>query len=438
MKLITIFLLFISLCFPFSSEGQSIPSSLANLLQQKVDSFKFSNNLKGISAAVFIPQLGTWKGVSGISHAGNPITTEMLFGIASQSKLFTGVLLLKLAENNLIHLDDSLHKFLPNYNNIDSNITIRQLLNHTSGLDDVTSVPGYPDSMLNNPNRIFTAGELMRWAGPPNFAPGTGWSYCNTNYLLAGLIAESVTGRSFHELLRDSILTPLSLDSTYLDVYERYSLSKAHPWQAGFNNNGIPRTSVNSAAWSAGGMYSNSGEMVQWYHALFSGRIINASSLNEMTTFVGSGKYGIGISQNTVSGRTVWTHGGNIWGGYNSSMIYDPSTGTIVGVFINQIPAQSNILASQLLTSVVNSGVSIQDLLGESTRFLIFPNPSHGIFRVNISEYEKKKIRVFDGFGKLIIETDQPFINLENYPNGVYRVEIHTPRISQMEKIIKL
>lgn len=277
----------------------------------------------------------------------------------------------------------------------------------------------------------------MRWAGPPNFAPGTGWSYCNTNYLLAGLIAESVTGRRFHELLRDSILTPLSLDSTYLDVYERYSLSKAHPWQAGFNNNGIPRTSVNSAAWSAGGMYSNSGEMVQWYHALFSGRIINASSLNEMTTFVGSGKYGIGISQNTVSGRTVWTHGGNIWGGYNSSMIYDTATGIIVGVFINQIPAQSNLLASQLLTSVVNSGVSSQELLGEEQELTIYPNPTNGNLTIKYSPNEKLKIKIFDYSGKVILETDQTSINMEDFPCGIYGIMLTGTKGSRVKKIMK-
>jgi D-alanyl-D-alanine carboxypeptidase len=433
-----LFKLFLFLfCFPFISNGQSIPPSIANALQGKIDSFRVSNNLKGISAAVFIPQMGTWKGISGISHAGNPITTEMVFGIASQTKLFTGVLLLKLAENNLIHLGDSLHKFLPTYNNIDSNITIRQLLNHTSGLDDVTSVPGYPDSMMNNPNRIFTATELLRWAGPPNFSPGTGWSYCNTNYLIAGLIAESVTGRSFHELIRDSILTPLSLDSTYLDVYERFPLSKAHPWQAGFNNNGIPRTSVNSAAWAAGGMYSNASEMIQWYHALLNRRIINASSINEMTTFVGSGRYGIGISQNTVSGRTVWTHGGNIWGGYNSSMIYDTATGIIVCVLINQIPAQSNILASQLLTSVVNLGVSSKDFLEEVQELIIYPNPTHDKFMVKCSPSEKLKIKIFDGWGNIILETDNPSINLESYPSGIYGIEVNSSSKCWMKKIVK-
>ncbi|MEY3983421.1 MAG: hypothetical protein RL160_978, partial [Bacteroidota bacterium] len=200
--------------------AQNFDQVLAAKLQSTTDSFRKANNLRGISVGVFMPGKGTWQGVGGMSHQGTPITSDMEFGIGSNTKLFTGVLLLKLAEQGRIRLDDSLYAYLPSYRNINPNITIRQLLNHTSGLDDVTSVAGYPDSILSNPNRIFKTGELISWAGPPLFAPGTSWNYCNTNYLLAGMVAERVTGFSYGQLLRDSILQPLKLDSTFLDVYD--------------------------------------------------------------------------------------------------------------------------------------------------------------------------------------------------------------------------
>ena len=129
--------------------AQSFNPALASRLQKTIDSILIAKDIKGISAGVYIPNMGKWQGVRGISHPGVPITSDMEFAIASNTKLFTAVLLLKLAENNKLRLDDSLHAFLPSYTNIDSNITIRQLLNHTSGLDDVTSVPGYPDSILS-------------------------------------------------------------------------------------------------------------------------------------------------------------------------------------------------------------------------------------------------------------------------------------------------
>jgi len=232
--------------------------ALSGRLQKTIDSMLIAKNVKGISAGVYYPGMGTWKGVSGISHENVPINSDMQFAIASNTKLFTAVLLLKLAENNLLSIDDSLHEFLPTYKNIDSTITIRQLLNHTSGLADVTSVPGYPDSILRNPRRVYTAAELMTWAGEPSFAAGKGWEYCNTNYLLAGMIAEKVTGQTYGKLLRDSILNPLHMDSTFLDVYDTVENTIAHPWQAGKDNTATPRIALNSAAWSAGAMYSNS------------------------------------------------------------------------------------------------------------------------------------------------------------------------------------
>ncbi|HRI27291.1 MAG TPA: serine hydrolase [Chitinophagales bacterium] len=337
------------------TKAQPFNPILAAKLQNTIDSIRNENNVKGISACIIHPDIGTWKGVTGISHLGNPITASMEFGIASNTKLFTGVLLLKLSENQIVNLDDSLHAYLPPFNNINPNITIRQLLNHTSGLYDVTSVPGYPDSILTNPNRIFTPIELISWAGPPLFAAGTDWNYCNTNYLLAGMIAESATGQSFGKLLRDSILAPLQLDSTFLDVYDTILYTVAHPWQAGVNNISIPRKSLNSAAWAAGAMYSTSGEMAQWYRALMNGQVLNSNSFNEMTTFVGSGSYGIGLSEATVLGRTVWQHGGLIWGGYNSSMMYDTESGIIICVLINQLPAQAFQVATQLLSTILNS-----------------------------------------------------------------------------------
>lgn len=421
----------------FIAQAQSFDLILANELQNKIDSFRMANNLKGISASVIYPGMGTWNGVTGISHTGTPITSDKLFGIASNTKLFTGVLLLKLAENNIIQLNDSLHQYLPTFTNIDPNITIRQLLNHTSGLDDVTSIPGYPDSMLTNPNRVFTASELITWAGPPLFAAGTSWNYCNTNYLLAGMIAESATGQSYSQLLRDSILTPLQLDSTFLDVYETILYPVAQPWQAGVNNDSIPRTSVNSAAWAAGAMYSTSGEMVQWYNALMNGQVLNSNSFNEMTTFVGSGNYGIGISQATVIGRTVWTHGGTIWGGYNSSMMYDPATGIIICVLINQLPAQAFQISIHLLETLINNPLGFPENTLPEKRIPIYPNPGNGLVHIKIPNQTIQNILVYDLSGKLIKETSENNLDLSSYPNGMYWVKAQTEKGIYSYKLIK-
>ena len=412
----------ISLFFTQNIQAQIFNSTLASRLQNTIDSILIAKDIKGISAGVYIPSMGTWQGVSGISHPGVPITHDMEFAIASNTKLFTAVLLLKLAENNKLSIDDSLREFLPSYKNIDSNITIRQLLNHTSGLDDVTSIPGYPDSIMNNPQRMYTASELLTWAGPPAFAPGKGWEYCNTNYLIAGLIAEKVTGQSYGKLIRDSILLPLKLDSTFIDVYDSVLYTIAHPWQAGRDNSGTPRISLNSAAGAAGAMYSTSSEMLQWYNALMNGKVLKPKFMNDLTTFVGKERYGMGIAEYVVNGKKVWTHGGQIWGGYNSSMMYDPSSGIIICILTNQLPAQAFQVSVQMLTTVWNSTVGIEE--SNKHEFILYPNPTNDLVTISCDNRDIQSVKIFDIHGNIVMETNKETFSIALLPVGTYNIRV--------------
>ena len=378
-----------------------------------------------------------WKGIAGDSYSGFPITSGMEFGIASNTKLFTGVIVLKLSENNIINLDDSLHEWLPTFANVDSNITIRQLLNHTSGLADVNDVVGYPDSILLNPNRIYTPAEVMTWVGTPLFPAGTSWSYSNTNYLLAGMIAESATGQSFGQLLHDSILTPFQLDSTFLDVYDSVTVATAHPWQGGTDNISIPRIALNSAAWTAGGMYSTSGEMAQWYQALMSGQVLNTNSFNEMTTFVGSGNYGVGLAETNISGRIVWQHGGTIWGGYNSSMLYDTTLHVVICVLINQNPSQAFMVARQLLLTIVNNPVGINEFSFALENISIYPNPATGTVHLQTDNEKIKGIKLYNSNGQFVQEYFTNDFSVANLPGGIYFIRVETGKNRISGKLIK-
>ena len=190
---------------------------------------------------------------------------------------------------------------------------------------------------------------------------------------------------------------------------------------AGSNNHSTPRTSLNSAAWAAGAMYSTSGEMVKWYDALMNGQVLNANSFNELTTFVGSGNYGIGISQATVIGRTVWTHGGTIWGGYNSSMMYDPASGIIICVLINQLPAQAFQVSIQLLSTLINTPIGLYE--STDKHFSIYPNPSNNLLTItgNPGSYG---VEVIDLTGRVIITTeiitDRSQLDVSSLTQGVY------------------
>ena len=155
------------------------------------------------------------------------------------------------------------------------------------------------------------------------------------------------------------------------------------------------------------------------------GQVLNSNSFNELTTFVGSGNYGMGISQETVAGRTVWTHGGTIWGGYNSSMMYDPASGIIICVLINQLPAQAFQVSIELLSTLINNPIGIN----ESTiqNFRIYPNPSFDYLTItgSLGTYS---VDFIDLTGRVIITTDMTTDSLQldvsSLTQGVYLLRV--------------
>ncbi len=313
-------------------------ANLAAKLQQTLDTQVAAfPETKGVSASVYYPGQGVWKGASGLSHAGVPITTDMEFGLASNTKLFTAVAVMKLVDAGILNLNDPLHKWLPPFTNVDSMVTLRQLLNHTSGINDVftTASQAYIEA---NPSHVFTTAEVMSYIGTKLFNRGTSYGYSNTNYILAGMIVESATGQSIAKIIRDSLLTPLQLDSTFYDHKETVLGTIAHPWHNGTDGFTISRTALNTLGTCAGSMYSTSGEMAQWYQALFSGQVVSANSLREITTFVSSGNYGFGVLSMQLFGRTVWSHGGSNTG-YKSRMFYDPQIKATVCGLSNSNPS---------------------------------------------------------------------------------------------------
>lgn len=314
-------------------------------------------NIKGMSAAVYIPGQGIWKGVAGVSYTGQPLTADMRMGIASNTKLFVAAMMLKLAENNIISLDDSLKKWLPTYTNVNPDIKIRQLLNHTSGISDPIFISPWMDTINKNPTRVFTPAEVLSWLGAPLFAPGTGYGYSNVNYILAGMIAKNATGYHISRLIRDSILTPLNMDSTFYDVEEPSNGILAHRWWNTIDYHDTSRVGLNTAGGCAGSIFSTASEMVQWYNALFDNRVIRQSSINELTDFLGTGTpgydYGLGLSRETTQSRTYWGHGGSTWG-YRSKMIYDSCAHITVGGFTNCFPSGMESVTFLLYRAIKN------------------------------------------------------------------------------------
>ncbi len=349
----------IAFAFIVQCTAQTFNTIWADQFQTALNTAVSTNNIKGASIAVYSPGQGLWTGVSGNSSLGVPITADMRFGIASNTKLFIATTILKLQEQGVLSLNDHVDQWLPSFQHIDSSATIRQLLAHQTGFFDyINDGHIWSDSIWADTSRFWTPQEILATIGAPHFAPGRGCQYSNTNYLLAAMIIESATGNSWVQNLHSAIFDPLSMDSTFVGAFEAPNGPVAHMWDATWGEFASPVTSLFSTGTAAGGLLSTAGEMVQWYSALFSGAIIADSSLKEILNFQpiqcaneGGFNYGLGLMESYYSDPTIdyaYCHSGSMLG-YQSIMWYDVRTKTAFCFLTNGGWTNYNALVNPLL-----------------------------------------------------------------------------------------
>ena len=325
--------------------------SLAEELQHVLDTELVNHNGIGVSAAAIIPGRDPWPGAGGVSHESTSISPDMLFGIGSITKNFMAALILQLAEEGKLSLEDQLNQYLPDYANIDNTITIRQLLNHTSGVYNITEYPSMWDTIFASPLKKWTPEELLTsFVSQPYFPPGTGWHYSNTNYTLLGMIVEAVTESKVSAELRNRFWTPLGLTGTFLDIEESSVGDFAHRWYD-LNGDGTPeemltlfRMSEFSAYWTAGAMFSTAEDVAKWSHALFRGNVLSRASLDQMLTFhsptpgepqmIGYGLGTLKFAPELMAGEEAYGHGGWVFG-YSSAMAFLPDYNVSISILLN-------------------------------------------------------------------------------------------------------
>ena len=220
-----------------SYKEQSLPElPFSQELQDAIDQVlnTYSDYDLGISAAVLVPSNRIWTGVSGYSYPGVPITTDMLFSVGSIQKNFEAALVLKLAEDGVLSLDDPISKYLPTYPNVDGNITIRQLLNHTSGIFNVFEHPDFPwvGTDVDYAKEWQEAEVFENFVLEPYGPPGYAQHYSSTNYLLITTIIEKATTSSVPDEIDRYFLEPMKLEHTFVSMGAgppgKYVV--AHPW----------------------------------------------------------------------------------------------------------------------------------------------------------------------------------------------------------------
>ena len=358
-----------------SAKPKSEPElPFAKELQDVLDNGLKKYNGKGISVAVIAPGYKTWVGVSGVSHGTTPIKPDTLFDIGSITKNLVAALTLKLAEEGRLTLDDPLHKWLPDYPNIDNTITIRQLLNHTSGIYNIKG-PSFIRPILKNSKKYWTPKEVITtFVGKPYFPKGTGWHYSNTGYILLGMIINKATGSKLSTELRNRFWNPLDLNSTFFTGEEVLPGNIAHGW-IDLNGDKVledfsvyPKTALNSALKGAGGVFSTSKDLAKWTHALFNeGRIVSKGSLDQMLAFHSPipnpiiDGYGLGVERFTprfFNGIELWGHAGNALG-YFAFIWYLPEYGVSIGLISNREQQQAFhlLLLINDLLSVITSNL---------------------------------------------------------------------------------
>jgi len=264
----------------------------------------------------------------------------MEFRIGSVTKTFTGVLVLQLADKGLLSIDDPVSRFVEGIPNGDS-ITVRMLLNHTSGIFNYGADEKLNEAIAADPHKVWAPEELVGVgiANPPYFAPGEGCMYSNTNYILLGMIVEKATGRSFEEELAKRITGPLGLASTYMAETPYLTGSYVHGYQYDKDsgeNFDLTDYLDPSITWAAGGMVSTLQDLRTWGQVLGEGRLLEPATfraslegMNElpiMTDYFGWDLlYGLGIMDDGG-----WLGHAGMLTGYSSAVFYLPEKGTTV------------------------------------------------------------------------------------------------------------
>ncbi len=355
--------------WPQRGAGQQLDTTFAQRMQQVIQAERLKWNQHGISAAVIVPGSGSWKGTDGESAAGIPVTDTMLFGAGSVTKTFTSALILQLAEEGKLSLADPLHRWLPGYANVDSTITIRRLLAHTSGVYNFTDNPAWGDSLFADPGRVWKPDEIARYfIEAPSFSQGRSWGYSNTGYLLLGMIAEKASGSALASEFRKRFLGPLALRSTFLEPDEEVQGELVHPW-SDFTGEGepddifsFPRQAIYSSAWAAGAIVSTPSDIAAWGSALYGGRILHDSSMARLLTILSLNTgspvtgYGLGVFRYMLGGKTLYGHGGNVFG-YSTSLLHDPEKGITVAVMVNG-NMKADEIGYALMTEVMKGSTS--------------------------------------------------------------------------------
>jgi len=370
----------------WSSSLTQAQSDLSPDLQQKIDSVVIKGLEKtGVpSASVAVVRDGHIAYVKAYGKArlepSVPATTDMRYSIGSISKQFTATAILLLQEEGKLSLDDHVVKYLPDLTRANE-VTIRQLLSHTSGYQDY-----WPEDYVMKPMlQPVTAQQIIdRWGKKPlDFDPGTKWQYSNTNFVIAGVIVEQVAGMPIFQFLQEKVFTPLGMSSVTNSDYEklgendptgymRYALGPLHP---------APKE---GQGWmfAAGELAMTAEDLARWDLSMIDQTILKPASYRQLETEVllknGLGShYGLGVDLGTQSGHRTISHSGEV-SGFTAGNTVLPDDRDAVVVLTNQDAASAYSVISRGIVPLLFAVKDSTAIRMEQQARTIFIGLQHG------------------------------------------------------------
>jgi D-alanyl-D-alanine carboxypeptidase len=327
-----------------SAPAAAVPADLAAKADKIVDD---SWKADGPGAAVIITEHGktVYERGRGLADVATktPISPTTVFRIGSITKQFSAAVLLQLAHEGKLSLDDPLSKFFPDYPQPGASATVRELLNHTSGIQDYTEIPGW--MVAANTNKPYTTQQLIDVFKdkPAQFKPGEKWSYDNSGYILVGAIIEKVTGKPWDQAVHDRIAVPLHLGTLRDGLEESKTPKMAIGYAVGEDGKAGTAPPIDmSVPGAAGALIGTVDDLATWADALHHGRVLDPASYKAMITptKTSDGKewpYGFGMAVDEIRGHSTIGHDGGIFG-FVTSSVYIPEKDVFVAVFTNTAP----------------------------------------------------------------------------------------------------
>lgn len=352
---------------PVLAQVNPNPPIYQHEIQQILSNWRARSGIPGAALSIYLPDHTYPITISSGStqyRGGESIDSNTLFQAGSITKSFTSMIILELESEGKLNINDPITDYLPQYPRWQG-VTIRELLNHTSGIFNYTEAGQFNLIRKDNPEQGFTPEQLVQLAAEHRdyFYPGQGWKYSNTNYVLAGMIIQKITGEPAATVMNDYLRS-----NTHLDLLNTYYLSGIYPggflsrMAHGYNSQGHDVTYDNmSWAYTAGAIVTTTQDLLTWWHDLFQGHILPQDQLNQMMSLVceasspecrsgqnipplqdgmvGHG-YGLGVigtSYGVENLGPVWWHNGST-AGYKAIVMWFPKSDVYVALTINRDP----------------------------------------------------------------------------------------------------